>query len=115
MNIFLVLIVFIVCIRNTAMFKLIPPLSTHVYSHMFSIVHPLRFTSTNVQPPRGTIREPLFNCWSGNVRKEREEIGGAIKNKQLERRGGSNKRNNDENEEICGGGWRFGLRRRRNG
>jgi hypothetical protein len=32
--------VFIVCIRNTAKFKLLPILCTHVYSYMFSIVHP---------------------------------------------------------------------------
>ena len=38
---FSVLIVFIVCIvRNTAVFKLIPILCTHVYSYMFSIVRP---------------------------------------------------------------------------
>ena len=36
---FSVLNVFIV--RNTAMFKLIPLLCTHVYSYMFSTVHPL--------------------------------------------------------------------------
>ena len=39
---FLVLNVFIVCICNTAVFKLIPLLCTHVYSYMFSIVHPPR-------------------------------------------------------------------------
>jgi hypothetical protein len=32
--------VFIVCICNTAVFKLIPILCTHVYSYMFSTVHP---------------------------------------------------------------------------
>jgi hypothetical protein len=37
---FSVLNVFTVCIRNTAMFKLIPLLCTHVYSYMFSTVHP---------------------------------------------------------------------------
>ena len=37
---FSVLNVFIVCIRNTAMFKLIPLLCTHVYLYMFSTVHP---------------------------------------------------------------------------
>jgi hypothetical protein len=37
---FSVLNVFIVCIRNTAVFKLIPVLCTHVYSYMFSTVHP---------------------------------------------------------------------------
>jgi hypothetical protein len=36
----LVLNVFIVCIRNTEMFKLIPLLCTHVYLYMFSTVHP---------------------------------------------------------------------------
>ena len=39
MNIFLVLNVFIVCIRNTAMFKLTTLLCTHVYLYMFSTVH----------------------------------------------------------------------------
>ena len=34
--------VFIVCIRNTAMFKLIPVLCTNIYSYMFSTVHPPR-------------------------------------------------------------------------
>jgi hypothetical protein len=34
--------VFIVCIRNTVVFKLIPLLCTHVYSYMFSTVHPPR-------------------------------------------------------------------------
>ena len=33
---------FIVCICNTSIFKLIPLLCTHVYSYMFSIVHPPR-------------------------------------------------------------------------
>ena len=33
---------FIVCIRNTELFKLIPLLCTHVYSYMFSTVHPPR-------------------------------------------------------------------------
>ena len=33
---------FIICIRNTAAFELIPLLCTHVYSYMFSIVHPPR-------------------------------------------------------------------------
>ena len=37
---FFVLNVFIVCIRSTAMFKLIPLMCTHVYSYMFSTVHP---------------------------------------------------------------------------
>ena len=37
---FLVLNVFIVCIRNTVVFKLIPLLRTHVYSYMFSTGHP---------------------------------------------------------------------------
>ena len=41
---FSVLNVFVVCIRNTAMFKLIPLLCTHVYSYMFSTVHPPSFT-----------------------------------------------------------------------
>jgi hypothetical protein len=36
---FSVLNVFIVCICNTAVFKLIPLLCTHVYSYMFSTVH----------------------------------------------------------------------------
>ena len=31
---------FIVYISNTAIFKLIPLMYTHVYSYMFSIVHP---------------------------------------------------------------------------
>ena len=31
---------FIVCIRNTAIFKLLPLLCTHVYSYMFSTLHP---------------------------------------------------------------------------
>ena len=48
---FSVLNVFIVCICNTAMFKLIPPLCTHVYSYMFSTVH----------PPRDILK---FECWS---------------------------------------------------
>ena len=39
---------FIVCIRNTAMFKLIPLLCTHVYSYMFSIVHPTRVVRMHV-------------------------------------------------------------------
>ena len=39
---FSVLNVFIVCIRNTTMFKLIPLMCTHVYSNMFSTVHPPR-------------------------------------------------------------------------
>ena len=39
---FSILNVFIVCIRNTAMFELIPLLCTHVYSYMFSVVHPPR-------------------------------------------------------------------------
>ena len=39
---FSVLNVFIVCIRNTAVFKLIPLMCTHVYSYMFSTVHPPR-------------------------------------------------------------------------
>ena len=33
---------FIVCIRNTEIFKLIPLLCTHIYSYMFSTVHPPR-------------------------------------------------------------------------
>ena len=37
---FLVFNVFIVCIHNTGMLKLIPLLCTHVYSYMFSTVHP---------------------------------------------------------------------------
>jgi hypothetical protein len=37
---FSVLNVFIVCICNTAVFKIIPLLCTHVYSYMFSTVHP---------------------------------------------------------------------------
>ena len=37
---FSVLNMFIVCIRNTTMFKLIPLLRNHVYSYMFSTVHP---------------------------------------------------------------------------
>ena len=37
---FSVVDVFIVCIRNTAVFKLIPLLCTHVYSYMFRTVHP---------------------------------------------------------------------------
>ena len=37
---FSVLNVFIVCIRNTTVFKLIPLVCTHVYSYMFSTVHP---------------------------------------------------------------------------
>ena len=32
--------VFIVCIRNTAVFKLILLVCTHVYSYMFSTLHP---------------------------------------------------------------------------
>ena len=40
MWIFSVLNVFIVCIRNTVVFKLIPLLCTHVYPDMFSTVHP---------------------------------------------------------------------------
>ena len=32
--------VFIVCIRNTAVFKLKPLMCTHVNSYMFSTVHP---------------------------------------------------------------------------
>src|ERR1700684_3987388 len=39
---FSVLNVFIVCMRNTAVFKLIPLLCTHVYSYMFSTMHPPR-------------------------------------------------------------------------
>ena len=35
-------ILFIVCLHNTAIFKLIPLLCTHVYSYMFSTVHPPR-------------------------------------------------------------------------
>ena len=37
---FSILNVFNVCIRNTAVFKLIPLLCTHVYLYMFSTVHP---------------------------------------------------------------------------
>ena len=37
---FSIVSVFVVCIRNTAMFKLIPLLCTHVYPYMFSTVHP---------------------------------------------------------------------------
>ena len=37
---FSVLNVFIVCMHNTAVFKLIPLLCTHVYSYTFSTVHP---------------------------------------------------------------------------
>ena len=39
---FSVLNVFIVCICNTTLFKLIPLLCTHVYSYMFSTMHPPR-------------------------------------------------------------------------
>jgi hypothetical protein len=42
MWIFSVLNVFIVCIHNTTVFKLIPLLCTHVYSYMFSTMHPPR-------------------------------------------------------------------------
>ena len=44
---FLVLNVFIVCIHNTEMFKFKPLLCTHVYSYMFSIVHPPRIQHAN--------------------------------------------------------------------
>ena len=37
---FAILNVLIVCIPNMAVFKLIPLLCTHVYSYMFSTVHP---------------------------------------------------------------------------
>ena len=37
---FAVLNVFIVCIRNTAICKLIPLLCTHVYLYIFSTLHP---------------------------------------------------------------------------
>ena len=37
---FSVLNVFVVCIRNMAVFKLIALMCTHVYSYMFSTVHP---------------------------------------------------------------------------
>ena len=46
---FSVLNVFIVCIRNTTVFKLIPLLCTHGYSYMFSTVHPPRH-EVNGQP-----------------------------------------------------------------
>ena len=46
---FLVLNVFIVCIRNTAMFKSIPLLCTHVYSYMFSTLHPREYYLTQVR------------------------------------------------------------------
>ena len=39
---FSILNVFIVCIRNTIMFKLIPLQCIHVDSYMFSTVHPPR-------------------------------------------------------------------------
>lgn len=43
------------------------------------------FTSTNVKSKlRSTIREPLFNCWSGNV--QREEIGGSRKKQAFEKK-----------------------------
>ena len=44
MNTFLDLNVFIVCLRNTEMFKSIPLMCTHVYSYMFSTVHPREHT-----------------------------------------------------------------------
>jgi hypothetical protein len=59
---FSVLNVFIVCICNTAVFKLIPLLCTHVYSYMFSTVLPrvampsegrlpkLRIVAADVEP-----------------------------------------------------------------
>jgi hypothetical protein len=55
---FSVLNVFIVCICNTAVFKLIPLLCTHVYSYMFSTVHPPRVAhiglSIYIKGPRHT-------------------------------------------------------------
>ena len=45
---FSVLNVFIVCIRNTAMFKLTLLLCTLVYSYMFSTVHPPRAVKFNI-------------------------------------------------------------------
>ena len=51
---FSVINVFIVCIRNTAMFKLIPFLCTHVYSYMFSTVHPLRIVHCYIPRTHGT-------------------------------------------------------------
>ena len=42
MRIFSILNVFIVCICNTEIFKLISILCTRVYSYMFSTVHPPR-------------------------------------------------------------------------
>jgi pentatricopeptide repeat protein len=39
--------VFIVCICNTTVFKLIPLLCTHVYSYMFSTMHPSRAYAKN--------------------------------------------------------------------
>ena len=47
---FSVLNVFIVCIRNTTMFKLIPLLCTHIYSYMFSTVHPPSFNPSAGAP-----------------------------------------------------------------
>ena len=40
---FSVLNVLIVCIRDTAKFKLIPLMCTHVYLYMFNTLHPPRF------------------------------------------------------------------------
>ena len=86
------------------------PLSSYYYMSS-------SFTSTNVQPkPRNTIKEPLFNCWSGNVRRERGNRGVNKETNNWKEDMVSKKRNNKENKEICGGGWRFGQRRiRRNG
>ena len=52
---FSILNMFIVCIRNTAVFKLIPLLCTHVYSYMFSTVHPRATTTISLLRKSGNL------------------------------------------------------------
>ena len=65
---FPVLNVFIVCICNTAVFKLIPILCTHVYSYMFSTVHPPRVSlmkrnlhEINLNPSSSLIKQNVVS------------------------------------------------------
>ena len=46
-----------ICIRNTARSKLIPLLCTHLYSYMFSIVHPPRIEVPNWEIDDNKARE----------------------------------------------------------
>ena len=63
MWIFSVINVFIVCIRNTTVFKLIPLLCTHVYSYMFSTVHPPSPVHLLIHKDEKSLLECAMNYW----------------------------------------------------